>query len=122
MSDSTIASRLWNADESGFQLNPSGGTVIALKGAKKVVTRRTEGGGQITGMVACSAAGKIARPLFIVPRNTVSNLQLTELAQKGEGQFYLTGAESTFITTEIFGCEIHFFLFLFNSLHQQEIG
>ncbi|GFR90271.1 tigger transposable element-derived protein 6-like protein [Elysia marginata] len=72
------ADRLFNADETGFSLNPANKRVLAPTGVKHVYALANNARQQITVMCCSSAAGEFVSPLVIFPRKRMPTQNLLE--------------------------------------------
>ena len=56
---------IFNADESGIDLNARSGKVVASENSKHVYSKQKAPRDHITSMVCCSASGQVLQPMII---------------------------------------------------------
>lgn len=81
------SSRWINCDETGFELNPRPGKVLAAKGAKNVnFVETAHPSERVSVMYTFSADGHVFSPQMIL-KNSVSGNKLVEMAKESVGEF-----------------------------------
>ena len=60
---------IFNADESGIDLNARSGKVIVPKSSKHAYSEQKAPRDHITSMVCCSASGQLLQPMIIFEKN-----------------------------------------------------
>ncbi|XP_030854234.1 uncharacterized protein LOC115929451 [Strongylocentrotus purpuratus] len=92
--------RIWNADESGFALSPTGDRVIGMRGAKFVYSFSSTTKTNLSTLEAASASGIFCPPFVIYPGKRVSR---NWKPMEGAPESWLYGfSESGWMNSELF--------------------